>query len=133
MGLLVAICLMMQFTSRPIREVTSLAFASRYQAPRWKTEINSLSFQSRPFHISALCGSGDANEDSPSSMLDRSGRENRKLALHLRLQQLGVDGDALAEAAFRSVATTGDCILISYCIQHIMVFSHVFSIYIRWI
>ncbi|KAL3796868.1 hypothetical protein HJC23_008821 [Cyclotella cryptica] len=50
---------------------------------------------------------GTSTEDfvTPVAGKDES-RENRKHALHLRLQQLGIDADALADAAFRSVATT---------------------------
>lgn len=74
-------------------------------------------FRCRPrrFHFSACRWShsndaGSAASSDTLSSLQQStadeGREQRKAVLHSRLQQLGVDVDALSDAAFRSVATT---------------------------
>jgi tRNA G18 (ribose-2'-O)-methylase SpoU len=72
--------------------------------------------QWRQFHVSTTCRFSQNFDDvaagtyipekaEHSSVAD-DGRERRKQALHVRLQQLGVDVDALSDAAFRSVATT---------------------------
>ncbi|KAL7514014.1 hypothetical protein ACHAXN_011253 [Cyclotella atomus] len=73
--------------------------------------------QPRQFHFTSACrwshNSNDAGSPASSDTLPSfkqsapdDGREQRKAALHSRLQQLGVDVDALSDAAFRSAATT---------------------------
>eukprot|EP00804_Cyclotella_cryptica_P027512 CCRYP_007480-RB/>CCRYP_007480-RB protein AED:0.04 eAED:0.04 QI:331/0.75/0.8/1/0.25/0/5/1841/382 len=98
----------------PMRVVASLLIAPHHSSsPKWKCiqGRNHDIVRSRYAHTSSSQSQhfqeGTSTEDfvTPVAGKDES-RENRKHALHLRLQQLGIDADALADAAFRSVATT---------------------------
>lgn len=48
----------------------------------------------------------DTSKANNSNVSNDNGRECRKEALHLQLKNLGVDVNALADAAFRSISTT---------------------------
>ena len=79
-------------TSRcQIRAVTSFALSSQSQTRQFRSSRR----WSAP------------NDSTVTDTMHDNGRHIRREALHLRLQQLGVDADALADAAFRAAATTG--------------------------
>jgi hypothetical protein len=118
--------LMIGYTSKirgPIRVVTSLLLPPRRHSStltwhcihgrkhpidlsRQIRHLSSQSHQSRE---------GTSTDDfiTLASEEDKS-REIRKQALHLRLHQLGIDADELADAALRSVSTTGQICLVSW-------------------
>ena len=74
------------------------------------TSFTSLSSKLRRFPNSFRLSHNIIGADSSSSdtrnELNDNGRGCRKEALHLQLEKLGVDANALADAAFRSISTT---------------------------
>lgn len=94
------------FVNTMITTITLIGCTSRGQI-RAVTSLFALSqSQTRQFYSSSRRWSASDASTVIDTMHDND-RNIRKEALHLRLQQLGVDADALADAAFRAAASTG--------------------------